>query len=216
MMEHLIAAARRAAATIEHPWDERALDWPLTKESVVVDVGGYIGRWALQIAERYGPRLYVFEPQPWAARVCEAVLGTAATVFYYGLGTEYASLSMGAWETDGCSFVKTGLGIPGTFGVLREIAADFRDLGITRIDLMMMNIEGYEYTLIPHMLDQSILPDRLMVQFHSFVDPDGGKLAAIHERMAAAGYTVPWTYGVHLTAWERQTPRKRSRKGRAA
>jgi hypothetical protein len=212
-LAELVAETRAAAASIEHPWDQRALDWPLTTESVVVEVGGYKGRWALQIAERYQPRLYVFEPQPWAARVCEAVLGKAATVYTYGLGTEYATLPMGAWETDGCSFVREGPGAPGTFGVMREIAADFRDLGIGHIDLMTMNIEGYEYTLIPHMLDQGILPARLMVQFHSFADPDEGKLVQIHERMAAAGYTVPWTYGLQLTAWER-TPRKRGRKAR--
>ena len=214
-LAELIDETRAAAANPEHPWDRRALEWPLTIGSTVIDVGGYRGRWALQIAERYGPRLYVFEPQPWAARVCEAVLGDMARVFFYGLGTEYATLPMGDWETDGCSFVKPGLGIPGTFGVMREIAADFRALNLSRIDLMMMNIEGYEYTLIPHMLDQGILPDRLMVQFHSFADPDGGKLATIHERMTTAGYTVPWTYGLQLTAWERQ-PRRRGRKGRVA
>lgn len=213
-LAELIDETRTAAANPEHPWDRRALDWPLNAESTVVDVGGYRGRWALQIAERYHPHLYVFEPQPWATRVCEAVLGDMARVFFYGLGIESATLPMGDWETDGCSFVKQGMGIPGTFGVMREIAADFRALNLSHIDLMMMNIEGYEYTLIPHMLDQGILPDRLMVQFHSFADPDGGKLANIHERMTAAGYTVPWTYGLQLTAWER--PRKRGRKGRAA
>lgn len=212
----LAAAARQAAAVIEHPWDARALEWPLTTDSTVIEVGGYIGRWALQIAERYHPRLFVFEPQVWAARVCEVVLREEATVLMYGLGTEHATLPMGDWETDGCSFVKPGLGIPGTFGVMREIAADFKEIGITAIDLMMVNIEGYEYTLIPHMLDQGVLPQRLMVQFHTFADPDGAKLARIHERMTQAGYAVPWTYGPFLTAWERAGESKpaRGRPGR--
>lgn len=210
----LAAAARQAAATIQHPWDARSLEWPLTGESTVIEVGGYIGRWALQIAERYHPRLYVFEPQVWAARVCEEVLGDKARVFFYGLGTETTALSMGEWETDGCSFVKQGLGIPGTFGVMREMAADFRALGITHIDAMMMNIEGGEYSLIPHMLDQGIFPQRLMVQFHTFADPDGVQAAHIHERMAHLDYTVPWTYGAQLTAWERGSKPVRGRPGR--
>lgn len=203
-IKELAEEARAAAANPEHPWDRQAIDWPLTKESVVVEVGGYKGRWALQIAERYHPHLYVFEPQVWAARVCEEVLGREATVLTYGLGVENATLPMGAWETDGCSFVKPGLGIPGTFGVMREVGADFKALGITSIDLMMINIEGGEYELIPHMLDKGIFPSRLMVQFHTFVDEYGMKLAHIHERMEQLGYTIPWTYGVMLTAWERQ------------
>jgi hypothetical protein len=54
-----VAEAKASAAVVEHPWDVQALDWPLTAESVVVEVGGYKGRWALQIAERYAPRLMV-------------------------------------------------------------------------------------------------------------------------------------------------------------
>lgn len=203
-MPELTAAARRAAANPEHIWDRKAIDWPLTTESVVIEVGGYIGRWALQIMERYHPHLYVFEPQVWAAETCRAVLEGGATVLTHGLGAEDATLPMGAWETDGCSFVKPGLGIPGTFGVMKEVGKALKELGISQIDLMMINIEGGEYTLIPHMLDKGILPQRLMVQFHTFVDGYGTQLASIHERLEGLGYTVPWTYGVMLTAWERK------------
>lgn len=212
-LAELVDETRRAAANIEHPWDHQALDWPLTTESVVVDVGGYKGRWALQIAERYRSRLYVFEPQPWAAAVCREVLGERATVEGYGLGTKNAVLPMEHWETDGCTFVT--IGPRADFGELREIGEAFEEFGVAHIDLMMMNIEGYEYTLIPHMLDQGIYPDRLMVQFHAFADPDGAQLVRIHERMAEADYTVPWTYGPLLSAWERTAQpalRKRGRK----
>jgi hypothetical protein len=212
-MSDLVAYTKERAADLEHEWDRRALDWPLTGESVVVEVGGYTGRWALQIAGRYQPRLYVFEPQPWAADACRAVLGDRATVEGYGLGAQSGGLPMGCWETDGCSFLRP---IEGSgWGEMREIGAAFTDLGITHIDLMMVNIEGYEYALIPHMLDKAILPQRLMVQFHTFADSDGSKAAAIHERLAGLGYAIPWTYGTILTAWERQGDRKpKSRRGR--
>lgn len=188
------------AAELDHPWDRAALDWPLDERSVVVEVGGYTGRWALQIAERYHPRLYVFEPQDWAADVCRAVLGDQASIFNVALGTHDGIAAMTKVGTDGCTIVSEGeLGVH-----LHEIGAAFRDLGIAHIDLMLMNIEGYEYTLIPHMLDQGILPDRLMVQFHTFADPSGMRTAAIYDRLAAVGYRVAWTYGVVLTAWERE------------
>jgi len=216
-MNDLVAAAHQAAATIEHPWDQRAVEWPLNQDSVVVDVGGYIGRWALQIAERYQPRLYVFEPQPWAAEVCRAALGERAIVEGYGLGIRNANEIMHRWETDGCSFVYYYTTGPQHTGEMREIGETFRKLEITHIDLMMMNIEGYEYSLIPHMLGHGILPDRLMVQFHNFTDPDDRQLTYIYERLAGLGYTIPWSYGRHLTAWERQlqaAPRKRGKKVR--
>jgi len=191
---------RMHAARIDHEWDRRAIDWPLTPESVVVEVGGYTGRWALQIAERYGPRLYVFEPQHWAYTVCCEVLADRATVEPYGLGAEDGYLPMGAYGTDGSSFVSEQE--PFAAGQLKDIGAAFRDLEIRHIDLMLMNIEGYEYALLPHMLGRGILPDRLMVQFHP-PEPGGMLTGQMFERLADAGYRVAWTYGVVLTAWER-------------
>lgn len=200
-MDELVREARASAANPEHVWDQKAIDWPLTTESVVVEVGGYKGRWALQIAERYHPRLFVFEPQPWAYEVCRVALGDSATVLNYGLGVRADTLQMGEWETDGCSFVKTPQG--DGVGRIEEIATAFEILDITTIDLMLMNIEGYEYTLLPHMLNTGILPKRLMVQFHTFIDQYGMALAHIHAALEARGYHIVWTYGVMLTAWER-------------
>ena len=198
-LESMVADVWRRAANIEHEWDARAIDWPLTMSSVVVEVGGYTGRWALQIAERYHPRLFVFEPQPWACNVCQTALGDMAMVLNYGLGAESGMLAMGDWETDGASFVKmAGQGS----GMLREIGAAFRELKITKVDLMLMNIEGYEFVLLPHMLDKGILPKRLMVQFHP-TGPLDPCLTQLHERFAALRYRVVWTYGIMLTAWER-------------
>lgn len=191
---------RAAAEIIEHEWDHRALDWPLTYTSIVVEVGGYKGRWALQIQERYFPKLYVFEPQPWAYAVCREVLNKRARVFPYALGATGGVMPVGEWETDGCSLVKNG---DGHEVAVIEIGGAFQNIGLDHIDLMLMNIEGYEYTLIPHMLDRGILPQRLMVQFHEFADPTGEKGAAIQEQLDRLGYRVVWTYGPVLTAWER-------------
>lgn len=203
-LDELVREAKAAAANVEHVWDQKAIDWPLTEDSTVVEVGGFKGRWALQIAERYHPRLFVFEPQLWAAEVCRRALGDAATVATFGLGVEDAKHSMGEWETDGCSFVKPILaGDDTSMGRLREIGAAFKELEISSVDLMLMNIEGYEYTLLPHMLSKGILPKRLMVQFHTFIDEYGMALAHIHAALEMRGYRIVWTYGVMLTAWER-------------
>lgn len=202
-LPELVAEAKASAANVEHPWDKQAIDWPLKMHSVVVEVGGYKGRWALQIAERYHPRLFVFEPQPWACAVCRVALGDTAQVYNVALGDRDETLPMSEWETDGCSFVKSGASQG--MGQMREIAGM---LGPTqcqiadRIDLMLMNIEGYEYTLLPHMLRYDVWPQRLMVQFHIF-DDYGVGMGQLFDRLAAVGYRVLWTYGVMLTAWER-------------
>jgi FkbM family methyltransferase len=201
-IQEFIAETRAAAANIEHPWDKDAITWSdITRKSVVVDVGGYKGRWALQMEERYQPRLYVFEPQPWAAAVCQAVLGERANVYPYALGVEDSQAPMGAWETDGCSLLRgdhTGEPVP-----IREMGAALRELGITQIDLLMMNCEGYEFLLIPHMLQERIFPRRILVQFH-LVNPGFAEaFERIKNRMKRAGYRVILNYGLTLMGWER-------------
>lgn len=184
-----------AAALIEHDWDEKALDWPrLTTESVVVEVGGYKGRWALQMARRYWPQLYVYEPQAWAAEVCREVLRPyGAFVFGHGVGVRDETLPMNGYETDGCTFVNGD----GPTGLLRDAAAVLPQ----SIDVMLINIEGYEYTLIPYLLEQGITPRNLVVQFHEHADPDGSGMGQIYAALLTAGYEDLWSYGPTLMAW---------------
>jgi hypothetical protein len=42
----------------------RLTDFDLNAESLVLDVGGYRGDWALEILCKYGSRIEVFEPVP--------------------------------------------------------------------------------------------------------------------------------------------------------
>lgn len=200
-LDAMVEDVKRRAANPEYVWDTRAIDWPLDEQSTVVEVGGYCGRWALQIVERYHPRLFVFEPQQWAWNVCATVLADSATVLNYGLGDRDVVLPMGNWETDGCSLVN----VVGTqsYGQVRETKQAFKSLEIAEIDLLLMNIEGYEYTLLPYMLDKGILPRRLMVQYHLFGDPYGLIMAQHWTRLEELGYKIAWTYGIMLTAWER-------------
>jgi hypothetical protein len=46
------------------------LDYALSKNSVVLDIGGYRGDWTAKIVARYGCRSYIFEPSP---RFCDAI-----------------------------------------------------------------------------------------------------------------------------------------------
>jgi hypothetical protein len=188
---------RAAAARIDHEWDEKALEWPITANSVVVECGGYKGRWALQMAKRYWPQLYVYEPQAWAAAVCREVLRPyGALVFDYGLGVRDETLPMASYETDGCTFVHGD----GPLCLLRDAAAVLPPA----IDVMLVNIEGYEYTLIPYFIEQGIHPRHLVVQFHTHADPDGSRMAQVYAALLTAGYEERWSYGPTLMAWRRR------------
>lgn len=198
MADEVIAQAR---AIPQHEWDRRSVDWPFSSDSVVVEVGGYKGRWAFQMAERYGCRLYVFEPQPWAYEICKHILGSRAVVLNYALGTHNGTHVMGKWGTDGCGFFDWGVE-DDNLGEMRDAIPVLNAIG--EIDLMLMNIEGYEHLLLPYLIDNLIsLPRRLMVQFHNFSDRDTSSMDSIREYMGN-WYTLEWDYGVTLSAWQRK------------
>lgn len=189
---------------LEHEWDLKSVDFPLTKDSVVFEIGGYEGRWAKEIASRYNPDLYVFEPQPWAFEICQQVLSefSGSRVFPFALGLTTAELAMGSWETDGCSFTNIPSGKPTGTGRMREIHTSLRELAIEHIDLCLMNIEGYEFKLIPHMIETGIMDriDYFMCQFHL----NSGSENEYHDlrRKLSETKKIRFDYGPILTCWE--------------
>ena len=186
-------------------WDVRSFDWSLTEDSVVVEIGGYKGRWAKEIARLYNPRLYVFEPQQWAYTICKnELLDANAMVFNYALITGVNSFAtLGDSGTDGASLLKVNHANK-SFVEVKNVLEVFDALELNEIDLLLMNIEGYEFKLLPYMIQTGLL-DRVkcfMVQFHLFAlastEYDGllKKIDLSHRLL--------WDYGVVLMAWERR------------
>jgi len=187
------AAGRR----YDNEWDLRAVSWPtLPQNATVLELGTYKGRWGLQMFINYPTINYIgFEPQEWAYNTAYKVLEPYnARLYNYGLGYDGGILPLINHGTDGCKF--------GTYDDLDIVTAEkrpliptFMKLGIDHIDLMMVNIEGGEYEVIPTMLNAGIKPDRIVVQFH-----EGDYHGLVN--LIDSHYPVKlWDYGKTLTAW---------------
>ena len=185
-------------------WDIKSFDWPINSDSVVVEIGGYKGRWAKEIANRYDPYLYVFEPQQWAYKICRDELrGNKALVFDYALISGNSIVStIGDFGTDGASLLK-GNHENNSIVETKNIDEAFSFLELTDIDLLLMNIEGYEFTLLPYMIETGMLNKirYLMVQFHMFASSESEynflktEIEKTHKKL--------WDYGPTLVAWEK-------------
>lgn len=196
-LEQWASETRQAANNPEHEWDKLAIHWPgLNEQSIVFEIGSYKGRWALQMAERYNPELYCFEPQGWACNVTKHVLQKYnAHVFNYGLGVENAIMPMGEFETDGCSFLRDTRrhGV----GEIRDIVEFIASFDIPVIDVCLINIEGYEYELVPYMLANEIKPKNLMIQFHGEALQD-----LVLRKLIGLDYVNVWDFGQTLACWK--------------
>lgn len=147
---------------------------PTEKDSIGVVVGAYKGKLMEFLLELF-PEMDVigFEPQPWAfeeARKRLEKYGARSSLWNFGLGVVGSNVDMGEWGTDACSAINNGPDArqwgKAVFG---DTTGVFNQMGLqSGIDLMVMNIEGYEYLLLPYLYEEGWLDkiDRLAVQFH--------------------------------------------------
>jgi hypothetical protein len=146
-----------------------ALDWPLTENSHVWEIGGFEGRWAQQIWDKFHCHITIFEPQLWAVERMQKRFAGIGNIDIrpYGLALDDEKRQIGNYHTDGASLVNDDgrePTQPGDFkGFYHEVYNFPHD-----IDLALMNIEGYEYTLIPNFIASGVISrfNYFWCQFH--------------------------------------------------
>jgi len=162
------------------------LDYDLDSESVVFDLGGYQGQWASDLFACHGSRIHVFEPVPeYAQRIRRRFTSNARiTVHECGLASINAQVDF-YMQDDGTSQFRPNKGAS-VSGTLREAAGYMEEMGITRIDLMKINIEGGEYDLLEHLIASHWIGRirDLQVQFHDCVPDAHAKLKHAHNLLA--------------------------------
>jgi FkbM family methyltransferase len=150
------------------------LDYPeLNENSVVFDLGGYKGDFAQAINEKYGCTVYLFEPHPNFYESCVKRFEANHKVISlnYGLSDKDGRFILSD-NVNGSSF--SNLNHQDKNGILCEVKEIFQTLDIlsvSEIDLMKINIEGGEYSVLLHMINEGKLSlvTNYQIQFHNFV-----------------------------------------------
>lgn len=181
-----------------------ALDWPIGVDSLVWEIGGYEGRWAAQIWEKFDPTIDVFEPQDWAfSKMTDRFWGIQKIRLHpFGLWIDNAVLPLHHVETDGASLLNEG-------GLSRNcVFRDIYDVLNTEprdIDVGLMNIEGAEFILIPYMIGLGLMKRFrfFWCQFHTFADPDNRRAQEIYNGMQLT-HNIIWDFYPTAVAWERR------------
>lgn len=179
------------------------LDYPLNTDSVVFDVGGYLGDYADAIHKKFGCRVYVFEPVPMFYEECVKRFNNnpSITCFNYGLSSVSGWFEM-RLDDNGSSF-KTIEGGTLQQAQIRAISEVISDLDINKIDLIKINIEGGEFDLLPAIIDSGLINriKYVQVQFHNFITH------AVENRLAICNslektHREMWNYEFVWESWE--------------
>jgi len=182
--------------------DTLRLDYPLNPNSVVVDLGGYKGEFSFNINNRFDSFVYIFEPVKHFYLICENLFkgNPKVKVFNYGLSNlnEEAYISD---EDNGSSIIKNNQ--DGCELITLKKFEDVLDnLGIEKIDLLKINVEGSEFVILPHLIQSGIIKKvkYLQVQFHSFY-PNAGPLRDRIRNELSLTHDEMWNYPFVWESW---------------
>jgi FkbM family methyltransferase len=118
-----------------------------------------------QLIQRFGVKIHIFDPSPVAARTI-ALANTDGLLFKpLGLAASTtAKFSIGG-GTDSSTWLKAGGGetLPCT-GIAQEMTINGHD----SIDLLKIDIEGFEYEVLESCFQQRIPIKQICVEFHDF------------------------------------------------
>ncbi|MBI2240491.1 MAG: FkbM family methyltransferase [Magnetospirillum gryphiswaldense] len=187
--------------------EELRLDYPLTADSVVFDVGAYTGEWAADIAERYGCFIHLFEPVPDScAQARQRFAGNPKVrvhEFALGVRTGFADIHL-----NGTGSSLFGGGEDDRVQVrVREIGSVLDELGLSHVDLCKINIEGAEFDLLEYLLDSGLMVafGDLQIQFHDVFADAVARRRAIQARLGET-HDQTYNYAFVWENWRRRQP----------
>lgn len=162
------------------------LDYPLNSNSIVLDLGGYLGDWSSLIYCMHSPKIHIFEPIPVFYDTIKYRFKNNQNIFAhnYGLGKRKEKISI-AFRDDATSIFSTSDGDNIEIEMM-DIIEFLNVNSIKRIDLLKLNIEGSEYDVLERLIDTGWLPkiEHIQVQFHDFIDNAEGRRNNIRDHFA--------------------------------
>lgn len=144
----------------------------LNSDSVVFDVGGYLGTFTESIYTRYGSNIFLFEPVDEFYKACDFKFSHVPKIKTYRFGLSSKNVDCKIYLSGDASSISHIANAKPEIIQLRDILRVIEELNINTIDLIKINIEGEEYNLLEGLISNPDLLKRInniQVQYHTFI-----------------------------------------------
>jgi FkbM family methyltransferase len=178
------------------------INYNLTEDSNIIDLGGYIGVWAQQMIDKYNPNIYILEPVP-------DFYEEMVTKFSNNNKVHLMNVGIGVEDKDGFIFMN-GDGTSSNLSDGESIKVRFNTIdtvlekwGLNEIDLIQINIEGDEYPLLEHMLSTGSINKfkNIQVQFHLGIENDVERRNKIRDGLKKNNFKINFDYPFVWESW---------------
>jgi FkbM family methyltransferase len=162
------------------------LDYPLNSNSVVFDLGGYIGDWTALIYCMHSPKIHIFEPIPDFYNTIKYRFhnNKNITPYNFGLSSRNEKISI-ALKDDATDMFSTSDEENIEISVM-DIVDFLNKNSIKHIDLLKLNIEGSEYDVLERLIDTGWIDkiDHIQIQFHDFIENSEARRKNIRDHIS--------------------------------
>tara|TARA_R110000744_G_scaffold173089_1_gene291871 strand:- start:108 stop:758 length:651 start_codon:yes stop_codon:yes gene_type:complete len=190
------------------------LDYPLTPDSIVLDIGGFKGNFAEQISNKFKCTIHIFEPMmKYAAHIAHrckdnnnvfvhpvGVGGKSEDItIYIPDGTDEATMHPGDSKIAAEENIKV-VDVVEVFKILTAAADGFT---FTHIDLMKLNIEGAEFDLLDRLIAKQLhkkVTD-IQIQFHKIDYKSEERRDKIRKKLSKT-HDCTWNYPFIWENWK--------------
>jgi FkbM family methyltransferase len=181
----------------------RRLDFPLDRESVVVDGGGYQGQYASDIYATFRCRVHVYEPVRAFADFTRRRFASNPDIVVHDVGLAANTRTERIALEDDASSVLAGAAARTEEIRLAAVTDELSRIG--HVTLLKLNIEGLEYEVLESLLDAGRLThiEHLLVQFHDFVPDAADRRERIRTGLSAT-HELRWDFPFVWEAWQRR------------
>ena len=189
------------------------LNYPLTSESIVFDLGGYKGDFAAGIYDKYNCYVHIFEPvkEYYLYIVNRFQRNKKIKCFNYGLSNKNDSFLI---NVDGDRSSLTKLTHPQSTPyhsdfqekvLIKSFSEELKILKVEYIDLLKINIEGSEFLLLQDIISKRLIGKikHLQVQFHTFY-PNSKKLRDEIREKLSESHEQEWNYPFVWESWKKK------------
>jgi FkbM family methyltransferase len=180
------------------------LDYDLNEDSVVFDVGGYVGDWTARIVNKYDCYIYVYEPVKEFAKSIKKRFkeNKKIEVFDFGLSNRTGKIKIAREDDASSVFLNTNLEEVDMF----KISDIIKEKKLDKIDVIKINIEGGEYDLLDDLIESGYINkiENIQVQFHQV----GRDLEKI-KKLLSKTHTMTYSFDYVWENWklkEKVTP----------
>lgn len=177
----------------------RRLNYPeMDNNSLVMDLGGYIGNFTEAIYSRYNCKVMVFEPVNRYYNICNYKFenNDKIEVYKYGLSGVDQKCTISVTGDISSTFVNIESDCEKEIITIKSIGDFFEENSIEKVDLIKINIEGGEYDLLDYLISNPEILKKIkniQVQYHIFIDDHEKRRSLINYELEKT-HERTWNY----------------------